>query len=252
MFERLTDRARQSIALAQEAAVGLGHTYIGCEHLLLGLVLEGTGVAAVVLKRHGIDANTVRAAIVETVGESTSTVSDGDALASLGIDLSEVRRRLTESFGPNALPSPDRPPFTPRARDALERTVRESEAHHHGYVGTEHVLLALLHEDGNFARKILTDHDIDLAVLRAEIVELAAPDFLRIKAADAKLVKLQFLVIDAQRFDDTEAAFKDVTAARVKEVTARTAATKTFADEYEAAVAKAEAVLKTKGLVLEG
>jgi ATP-dependent Clp protease ATP-binding subunit ClpC len=250
MFERLTDRARVAISLAQDSAVGLGHTYIGCEHLLLGLVREGTGVAAVVLRPRGIDEHAVRAAIVDMVGESTSSVTDGDALASLGIDLDEVRRRLEESFGPNALPSPDRPPFTPRARDALERSVRESEALHHGYVGTEHVLLALLFDDDNFARTILVDRGIDLDALRNEILQLAAVDYLRIKATDAKLAKLHFLAIDAGRRDDIDGIFRDVAVARVKEVQARNAATKAFADDYEAAVAKAESALASKGLVL--
>ena len=252
MFERLTDRARTSIALAQESAVGFGHSYIGCEHLLLGLVREGTGVAAVVLEPHGIDEGAVRASIVEMVGETTSTVTDGDALASLGIDLDEVRRRLEESFGPNALPSPDRPPFTPRARDALERTVRESEALFHGYVGTEHVLLSLLHDDGNVARTILVNRGVDLEVLRKEILAMAAVDYLRIKAADAKLAKLWELAIEARRRDETieEDVFGDVAVARIKEVQARNAATKTFADEYEAAVAKAETELASKGLLL--
>src|SRR5258705_12725095 len=142
MFERFPDRARTTIMRAHEGAVGLGHGYIGTEHLLLGLVAEGTvdGVAGVVLAPLGIDATIVRDAIVALVGASApSTISDSDALASLGIDLEEVKRRLEESFGPNALPSPDRTPFTPRARDALERAVSESEAMHHGYVGTEHI-----------------------------------------------------------------------------------------------------------------
>lgn len=253
MFERLTDRARTSILLAQQGAVALGHTYIGCEHLLLGLVREGTGVAGVVLKDHAIDDMVVRDAIVELVGESTpSAVSADEALASIGIDLVEVRRRIEEAFGEGALPSSTaRPPFTPRARDALERTVRESEALYHGYVGTEHMLLALLTDDGNMARAILVSRDIDLDTLRAEIIELAAVDYLRIKAADAKLQKLFELLLAADGLDERDRVFEDVGAARVEEVQARNAATKTFADEYEAAVSKAVAELALRGLALD-
>ena len=131
-------------------------------------------------------------------------------------------------------------------------TVSVSESLHQGYVGTEHILLALLDDEGGLAHAILQARAIDLASLRNEILEMAAVDYLRIKAADAKLAKLWELAIEARRRDVPieEDVFGDVATARIKEVMARSEATKTFAAEYEAAVAKAEAELASKGLLL--
>lgn len=193
------------------------------------------------------DGHARRDAIVALVGESaSSTISDSEALASLGIDLEEVKRRLEASFGPNALPSPDRPPFTPRARDALMRAVTESEAMYHGYVGTEHILLGLIADEGGLAHAILQARGIDFDALRTSILELAAGDYLRMKAADAKLDQLTMLAVP-----DHYDVFADIGKARVKEIEARTSAMKVFLDEYEAAIANAEAELAARGLTLK-
>lgn len=113
MFERFTDRARRVIAIAQDSARGLGHSYIGNEHLLLGLITEGEGIAARVLESGGVTATLVRDRIVEI---------SGTGLANVG-----------------------HVPFAPSAKKALEDSLRESLSLAHKYIGTEHILLGVLH-----------------------------------------------------------------------------------------------------------
>jgi ATP-dependent Clp protease ATP-binding subunit ClpA len=245
VFDRFTDRARRVLMLAQHNAVEMGHTWIGCEHILLGLAMEGTGVAAVVLGQAGIDADRIKAAIEVEVGvQSPSSVSALDALATIGIDLDEVRRRVEESFGEGALTSNGRPPFTPKAKAALERAIFESGVLGHGYIGTEHLLLALLSaDDGNVGTAILSSLAAEVD-LRAETLALAAVDHLRIKAAEAKQGLLYQLTFNPDTAEVATALYEEVTSAiataRVKLVRAQVALTKTFADEIEAAVAAIE------------
>jgi ATP-dependent Clp protease ATP-binding subunit ClpC len=113
MFERFTDRARRVVVLAQEEARMLNHNYIGTEHILLGLIHEGEGVAA-------------------------------KALESLGISLEAVRQQVEEIIGQGQQAPSGHIPFTPRAKKVLELTFREALRLGHNYIGTEHILLALL------------------------------------------------------------------------------------------------------------
>jgi ATP-dependent Clp protease ATP-binding subunit ClpC len=114
VFERFTDRGRRVLVLAQEEARLLNHSFIGTEHILLGLIHEGEGLAA-------------------------------KALESLGISLEAVRERVEETIGPaGAAPTGDAPPFTPRAKKVLELSLREALQLGHNYIGTEHILLALV------------------------------------------------------------------------------------------------------------
>src|ERR1700740_3088677 len=115
MFERFTDRARRVVVLAQEEARMLNHNYIGTEHILLGLIREGEGVAA-------------------------------KALESLGISLDAVRQQVEELIGQGPQAPPREIPFTPRAKKVLELSLRESQKLGHNYIGTEHILLGLLRE----------------------------------------------------------------------------------------------------------
>ena len=118
MFERFTDRARRVVVLAQEEARILDHNYIGTEHILLGLLQEGEGVAA-------------------------------KALESLGISLEAVRQQVEEIIGQGQQAPSGHIPFTPRAKKVLELSLREALQLGHNYIGTEHILLALLEwEDG--------------------------------------------------------------------------------------------------------
>jgi len=125
MFRRFTDRARRVVVLAQEEARLLRHGHVGTEHLLLGLVYEGEGVAA-------------------------------KALESLGLSLQEVRRQVIEITGHGQDTPAGRIPFTPRAKKALELSLREALALGHTYIGTEHLLLGLLREEHGIAARLLT------------------------------------------------------------------------------------------------
>jgi ATP-dependent Clp protease ATP-binding subunit ClpC len=141
MFERFTDRARRVVVLAQEEARMLNHAHIGTEHLLLGLVHEGEGVAA-------------------------------RALESLNISLSAVRREVEETIGRGEQPPPGHIPFTPRAKKVLELSLLESNQLGHGYIGTEHILLGLLREGEGVAAQVLVKMGTDLNRARQQVVEL--------------------------------------------------------------------------------
>jgi ATP-dependent Clp protease ATP-binding subunit ClpA len=141
VFERFTERARQVIVLAQEEARGLGHSYIGTEHLLLGLVREEEGLAARVLERLDVTLERVRGQVVRIVG-SGEEVPSGQI------------------------------PFTPRAKKVMEMALRESLSLGHNYIGTEHLLLALVRENEGVAARILLDFDADAEKLRNEVIRM--------------------------------------------------------------------------------
>src|SRR5436190_15044166 len=139
MFERFTDRARRVVVLAQEEARTLNHHYIGTEHILLGLIHEGGGVAA-------------------------------KALESLGISLGSVRRQLQEIIGQGEAAPTGHIPFTPRAKKVLELSLRETIQLGQDYIGTEHILLGLIREGEGVAAQVLQNmggdlHRVRLAVL---------------------------------------------------------------------------------------
>jgi ATP-dependent Clp protease ATP-binding subunit ClpA len=141
MFERFTDRARRVMDLAEEEARMLGHGYIGTEHLLLGLIHEGEGVAAQVLE-------------------------------SLGVSLQAVRRQVEEVVGQGQQAVPRRIPFTPRAKKVLELSLRESLQLGHEYIGTEHILLGLLREGDGVAAQVLVRLGADLNQVRQQVIQL--------------------------------------------------------------------------------
>jgi ATP-dependent Clp protease ATP-binding subunit ClpC len=141
MFERFTDRARQAILLAQEEARMLNHDYIGTEHILLGLIHEGEGVAAKVLE-------------------------------SLGISLAAVRQQVEEIIGPGQQAPSGHIPFTSRAEEVLELAQREARALGHDYIGTEHILLGLIREGGGVAAQVLVKLGADLNRVRQQVIQL--------------------------------------------------------------------------------
>jgi ATP-dependent Clp protease ATP-binding subunit ClpA len=159
VFERFTRPARTSVALALAESRDLGHGFVGTEHELLGLLRVREGVAHDVLAAVGVSYDATRAAILETVGQAV----DRDALAAIGIDLEAVRRAVETSFGPGALDRAlgghqrdgNRPPFTGRAKKVLELALREAIHLKHSYIGTEHLLLALVREDTGVAAEVL-------------------------------------------------------------------------------------------------
>ena len=145
MFERFTERARQVIVMAQEEARALRHNYIGTEHMLLGLLREGDGVAARVL-------------------------------GSLDVTIDEVRAEVTRIVGEGDSESQGQIPFTPRAKKVLEMALREALSLGHNYIGTEHVLLGLVRESEGVAARILSDLDVDPERVRTEVMRmLSAP-----------------------------------------------------------------------------
>jgi ATP-dependent Clp protease ATP-binding subunit ClpA len=174
MFERFTHSAREVVVYAQVEAGLLGHGYIGTEHLLLGVLREGDGAGARVLKSLGVDLDTTRADVVDVVGKGPldANEKDAEALRAIGIDVDEVRRRIEEAFGPGALdrlppgrwrwrrtrrcdPLPGHVPFTHKAKKVLQLSLREATALGHGSIGTEHILLGLAREREGIAAQLL-------------------------------------------------------------------------------------------------
>ncbi|MET8681069.1 Clp protease N-terminal domain-containing protein [Streptomyces sp. NPDC004647] len=182
MFERFTRQAREVVIRAQQEARGLGHPCVGTEHLLLTVlsVPDSPGVAALV--RRGITAESCLAAVENVVGRGDSGIGEDDAAAlkAIGIDLDEVRSRAEDTFGPGALaaprPEPDPAPrrilpfrrrrnrketssghlpFAPRAKRALERSLREAVALKDRHIGVEHLLLGLLDPTDKLAVGVL-------------------------------------------------------------------------------------------------
>ncbi len=141
MFERFTDRARRVLVLAQEEARLLNHSFIGTEHILLGLIHEGEGVAA-------------------------------QALESLGISLTAVRETVEETIGMAGGPPTGSPPFTPRAKKVLELSLREALQLGHSYIGTEHMLLGLVREGEGVAAQVLVSLGADLGRVRRQVIQL--------------------------------------------------------------------------------
>ncbi len=141
MFERLTDRARRVVVLAQEEARMLNHNYIGTEHLLLGLVHEGQGVAA-------------------------------KALESLGIRLDPVREQVEQIIGRGQQAPSGHLPFTSRAKKALELAHRESNDLGHGFIDTEHLLLGLIREGHGVAAQVLIQFGADHSRIRQQVIQL--------------------------------------------------------------------------------
>ena len=141
MFERFTDRARRVVVLAQEEARMLNHNYIGTEHILLGLIHEGEGVAA-------------------------------KALESLGISLDAVRQQVEEIIGQGQQAPSGHIPFTPRAKKVLELSQREAVQLGHNYIGTEHILLGLIREGDGVAAQVLVKLGADLNRVRQQVIQL--------------------------------------------------------------------------------
>jgi len=189
MFERFTDQARHVVKQARAEAEGLGHRYIGTEHLLLAMLHPDSGLAYTGLSGAGLTRDRVRAAVEKEIGQGGLGDADAEALRSIGIDLPAVRAKLEELFGPGALdpPVPEprrgllrrrRPqgppghgvPFVPRSKKVLELSLREAIRLKHNYIGSEHILLGLIREGEGLAAKILVDLGVSLEDLRSRTV----------------------------------------------------------------------------------
>lgn len=141
MFEKFTDKARRVVVLAQEEAKLLNHNYIGTEHILLGLIHEGEGVAA-------------------------------KALEALGINLEQVREQVQDIIGQGQQAPSGHIPFTPRAKKVLELSLREALQLGHSYIGTEHLLLGLIREGEGVAAQVLTKLGADTNKVRQQVIQL--------------------------------------------------------------------------------
>ena len=146
MFDRFTDRAKKVMNLARQEAQRFNHEYLGTEHVLLGLVQEGSGVAANVLKNMGIDLDRIRAEVEKLVKTGPSMVTMGQL------------------------------PFTPRAKKVLELSMEEASNLGHNYIGTEHLLLGLIKENEGIAAKVLTNLGVKLEDVREEVLEFLGAD----------------------------------------------------------------------------
>jgi ATP-dependent Clp protease ATP-binding subunit ClpA len=193
MFERFTNPAREAVVGAQEEARDLRHSYIGTEHLLLGLLRQGAGAGARALGRLDIDLKTVRTDVISEIGKGPvqeTSDRDAEALRAIGIDVDEVRRRIEETFGPGALdertrgrrrpkrgrcePFPrfgGRLPFTARAKKVLELSLREALRLGHSYIGTEHILLGIAREGRGLAAQILSARGADCPAVQRAVNE---------------------------------------------------------------------------------
>jgi hypothetical protein len=140
-FEKFTVRARRVLALAQEEAQRLGHSYIGTEHLLLGLVREGDGVAARVLTNLGVELSDVRAAVERLIGRGTTMI------------VGDIK-------------------VTPRTKKVLELAVDEARRLNHHYIGTEHLLLGIVREGDGIAAGVLEGLGVSLERVRAEVIQV--------------------------------------------------------------------------------
>jgi len=176
MFERFTQDARAVVVTAQEEARDLGHDHIGTEHVLLAMLDHGEGAAADALAACGATADDVRRRVLEHTRDERDTL-DPEALASLGIDLGEVRRATEAAFGPGAL---DRAksrrgprghiPFTRRAKKVMELALRESLQLKHNDIRDGHLLLGLIREGDGLALRVLMDAGVDPGMLRDEVL----------------------------------------------------------------------------------
>ena len=139
MFEHFTDKAIKAVMLAQEEARRLGHNFVGTEQILLGLIGEGTGVAAKVLTE-------------------------------LGVTLQDARKEVERIIGRGSRPVPTDIPFTPKVKRVFEQALTEARALGHNYIGPEHLLLGLLREGEGVAAKVLANLDVDLEQVRTAVI----------------------------------------------------------------------------------
>jgi ATP-dependent Clp protease ATP-binding subunit ClpC len=141
MFERFTEKAIKVIMLAQEEARRLGHNFVGTEQILLGLIGEGTGVAAKVLKSMGVNLKDARVEVEKIIGRGSGFVA---------VEI----------------------PFTPRAKRVLELSLEEARQLGHNYIGTEHLLLGLIREGEGVAARVLENLGVDLAKVRTQVIRM--------------------------------------------------------------------------------
>ena len=167
MFNRFTERARKVIILAKEEARRFNHDYIGTEHILLGLIREGEGVAAAVLRNMGVFLETIRLEVEKLVQPGPTTQIMGDI------------------------------PFTPRAKKVLELAAEEARSLGHNYIGTEHILLGLIREGEGVASQVLMNMGLDLNMVRNQIMNFLGSVTPGYSQAGAQKAKTKTPALDA-------------------------------------------------------
>ena len=261
MFERFTDRARRVLVEAQSESTENRHGFLGTEHILIGIVRMGEGIGYEALAASGVELGPLREKVgtrlEEWVDPKRHEVSHVDALASIGIDLGAVRSRLEETFGPNALPDPyARPPFTPKAKESLERALRRALMLRNRYIGVEHELLGVLEIRDGVACQALLDLGVDLDMLDADVVARAAPEQSRAakstQAAIALGVEVRRLELDDEQRERARAIADELTSRYLAAMSAEQAEVNRLAavtaDTVEEAMAAARQALAAAGI----
>jgi len=173
VFDIFTDAAKRALVLAQDEAIMLGHDFVAAEHLLLGLAGTDDGLAGQVLAGQGMTAEeTRRLAVGQLTADGLTAASAAEpvaALATIGIDVDDVRRRADETFGRGKFVFP-RPAYVSEAKRAIERSVGEAQALGHDYVGTEHMLLGLLGADDAPGPRLVSAAGLDPAEVRGLVL----------------------------------------------------------------------------------
>jgi ATP-dependent Clp protease ATP-binding subunit ClpA len=193
MFERFTTAARETVQRARDEAIAAHRRHIGTEHVLISLLATDRGVAYQVLSSAGLTAEGVRADALRLAPPPAEALgpADAEALRAIGIDLDAVIASVEGTFGEGALSAPEdgerhrrrglfrrgaspvgthtSPRFSPRAKKALELSLREALRRGDNYIGAEHILLGLIREGDGLAAKILTDGGLSLNTLRTEV-----------------------------------------------------------------------------------
>ncbi len=182
MADRFTPSARRVVELAQAEAQSMRHTYIGTEHLLLGLLGEEHSIAGRTLRAARVTAAAVRDDIQHLLTDPLVSGPDAEALRAIGIDVDVVRARIEASFGPGSLerarlggcfrgrPTHGALPLSRRSKKVMELSLREALRLGHDYIGTEHILLALLGEGEGLAAQILADSGVPADDLRRSVL----------------------------------------------------------------------------------
>ncbi len=207
MFERFTDRARTVLMEAQAEAVETGVGFIGTEHLLIGMLREGTGVAAVALEEHSVALEQVREKVWAEIATyvPVRAVDDASALAAIGIDIEVVRATVEAAFGQGSLPDRrSHPPFTPKGKAALERSLTISLTWRHRYIGTEHLLAGLIELGEGVAVSVMQHLGVDLEALEDSVKRLSTPELRR-----ADLAWQSFLDLTGRIWGLPEGAARD-------------------------------------------
>ena len=258
MFERFTDRARQVLVLAQEEAIALSHNFLGTEHELLGMLKLDGGIAPMVLGEFNVTYDRTRElalSALEQQGIPRPTIDPAEALASIGIDLDEIRKRAEETFGVGSFHYP-KPPFTPRAKKVLELSLREALMLGHFYIGTEHLLLGVIAETEGLAGQALVAQGADLRAMRVRTIEIAAPDRARAFAVNTEVGELNRRVgrLTGEQHDAAAAIVKNLFGATMEAQQRELNDTAPFrqraAEEMEAALQAARDALAGAGIVL--